>query len=338
MSNWYLETTNEDTVMSTRVRIARNISGIPFISKISNEQAYNVIEILREAIKNVNHGLKMMLLKDMDDITKLSLVEKHIISPEFALNKNEIGAIAINDEENICIMINEEDHLRIQTFSAGLNLESAMSLAIEIEESIGKNVNYAYHEKYGFLTSCPSNVGTALRASIMMHLPALTKTRNIEKVLNVVNGFGMNIRGIYGEGTNSKGNIYQISNKQMLGITEEETIQNLKAITDKVIEQEKLARKILTKEIIELEDEIYRAYGLLTNCKKISSDECMLLLSELRLGVDLGIMQEVTEAKLNKLEIYTKPANLQKQLGQVFTGQERDIKRAEIIKHIISET
>lgn len=338
MSNWYLETTNEDTVMSTRVRIARNISGIPFISKISNKQAYNVIEILREAIKNTDYGLRVMLLKDMDDITKLSLVEKHIISPEFALNKNEIGAIAVNDEEDICIMINEEDHLRIQTFSAGLNLESAMSLAIEIEESIGKNINYAYHEKYGFLTSCPSNVGTALRASIMMHLPALTKTRNIEKVLNVVNGFGMNIRGIYGEGTNSKGNIYQISNKQMLGVTEDETIQNLKAITDKVIEQERLARKILTKETIELEDEIYRAYGLLTNCKKISSDECMLLLSEIRLGIDLGIIKEVTEAKLNKLEIYTKPANLQKQLGQVFTGHERDIKRAELIKNIILET
>jgi len=147
----------------------------------------------------------------------------------------------------------------------------------------------------------------------------------------------MNIRGIYGEGTNSKGNIYQISNKQTLGITEEETTKNLKAITDKVIEQEKLARKILAKESIELEDEVYRAYGLLTNCKKISSDECSLLLSEIRLGVDLGIINEITEAKLNKLEIYTKPANLQKKLGQVFTANQRDIKRAEIIKQIIKE-
>jgi len=337
MSNWYLETTNEDSVISTRVRIARNISGIPFMNKISNENAYNIINIVKKALQNTNYGLKVMLLKDMDDITKLSLVEKHIISPEFALNKNEIGAIAINAEENICIMINEEDHLRIQTFSAGLNLESALSLAIEVEEKIGENINYAYNEKYGFLTSCPSNVGTALRASAMMHLPALTNTRNIEKVLNVVNGFGMNIRGIYGEGTNSKGNIYQISNKQMLGITEEETIQNLKAITDKVIEQEKLARKILTKEAIELEDKVYRAYGLLTNCRKISSDECMLLLSEIRLGVNLGIIKEVTEAKLNKLEIYTKPANLQKYLGQVYTGSERDMKRAEMIKNIITE-
>ena len=336
MSSWYLETTNEDTVISTRIRIARNISGIPFINNISNDDANNIINIVKNAVQNTNYGLKIMLLKDMDDITKLSLVEKHIISPEFALNKNDIGAIAINDEENICIMINEEDHLRIQTFSAGLNLENGLALAIEIEENLGKSINYAYNEKYGFLTSCPSNVGTGLRVSTMMHLPALTKTKNIQKVLNVVNGFGMNIRGIYGEGTNSKGNIYQISNKQTLGITEEETINNLKAIIDKVIEQEKLARKILTKETLKIEDEVYRAYGLLTNCRIISSDECMILLSEIRLGVNLGIIKEINEAKLNKLEIYTKPANLQKQLGQVFTGYERDIKRAEIIKNIVS--
>ena len=199
MSNWYLETTNEDAVISTRIRLARNISGIPFINKITNEDANKVINIVKEALQNnSSYGLKVMYLKDMDDITKLSLVEKHIISPEFALNKNEIGAIAINDEENICIMLNEEDHLRIQVFSAGLNLENALNLAIEIEQNIGKKVNYAYNEKYGYLTSCPSNVGTGLRTSVMMHLPALTKTRNIEKVLNVVNGFGMNIRGIYG--------------------------------------------------------------------------------------------------------------------------------------------
>ena len=336
MSNWYFETTNEDTVVSTRIRIARNISGIPFINKMNNEQAKQIKKMLKDATKNTNYGLKVMFLKDMDDITKLALVEKHLISPEFALNKNEIGAIAINAEENICIMINEEDHIRIQTFSAGLNLENSLALAIEIEETLSKNINYAYDEKYGFLTSCPTNVGTALRASIMVHLPALTKTKNIVKVLNVVNGFGMNIRGIYGEGTNSKGDIYQISNKQTLGITEEETIKNLKAITDRVIEQEKMARKILTKNSIELEDEICRAYGIIINCKKISSEECIMLLSEIRLGIELGIIKQITQANLNKLEIYTKPANLQKLAGQTLEGYERDIKRAEIIKNIIN--
>ena len=337
MLNWYLETTNEDTVISTRIRIARNISGIPFINKMTQEDAYNVINTIKNAIQNINYGLKIFLLKDMHHITKLSLIEKHIISPEFALNKTNLGAIAINEEENICIMINEEDHLRIQTFSAGLNLENALYLATEIEKKLGENINYAYNEKYGFLTSCPSNVGTALRTSIMMHLPALTKTKNIGKVLNVLNSFEMNIRGVYGEGTSSKGNIYQISNKQTLGVTEEETIQNLKAIIDRLIEQEKLGRKMLTKKPIELEDEIYRAYGIFTNCRKISSDECTMLLSKIRLGVDLGIIKEITNAKVNKLEIYTKPANLQKQLGQVMDGYTRDIKRADIIKQIICE-
>ncbi len=336
MANWYLETTNESAVISTRIRLARNVSGIPFMSLISKEQAEQVIKLLIDTVEKIGHGLRVVRLKDMDDVTKLSLIEKHIISPEFAINKNEIGAIAINDEENVCIMINEEDHIRIQTFSSGFNLGNALNLAIELDQLIQKNINYAYNEKYGFLTSCPTNVGTGLRASVMVHLPALTKTGNIGKVLNVVNGFGMNIRGIYGEGTNSKGNIYQISNKQTLGITEEEAIKNLKAITDKVIEQEKLARKILTRKAIELEDEIYRNYGILTNCKKISSDECTHILSDVRLGIDLGIIKEMTECKLNELEIYTKPANLQKRMGQVLDSYQRDIKRAEMIKSIIN--
>ena len=336
MANWYLETTNERAVISTRIRLAKNISGIPFMSLISKEQAEQVIKILKDAVEKLDYGLKVVRLKDMDDITKLSLIEKHIISPEFAINKNEIGAIAINDEENICIMINEEDHMRIQTFFSGFNLENGLNLAIELDKSMQKNINYAYSEKYGFLTSCPTNVGTGLRASVMVHLPALTKTGNIDKVLNVVNGFGMNIRGIYGEGTNSKGNIYQISNKQTLGIDEEETVKNLKAITDRVIEQEKLARKILTKKPIELEDEIYRNYGILTNCRKITSDECTHILSDIRLGIDLGVIKEITESKLNELEIYTKPANLQKRMGQVLDSYQRDIKRAEIIKNIIN--
>lgn len=337
MSNWYLETTNEDTVVSTRIRMARNISGIPFKNKMTEQDKQNVINTVKNAIQNTKFGLKLMLLKDMDDITKLSLIEKHIISPEFALGKESSNAIAINEEENICIMINEEDHLRLQVFAPGLNLESAYSLATEVEETIGKAINYAFSEKYGFLTSCPSNVGTALRTSIMMHLPALTETKNINKVLNVVNSFGMNIRGIYGEGTNSQGNIYQISNKQTLGITEEETLQNLKAIIDKVIEQEKLARNILKKDSLELEDKICRSYGILTNCKKISSEECSKLLSKIRLGINLGIINEITEEKLNKIEIYTKPANLQKRLGQVLDAYQRDIKRAEVIKQIIAE-
>jgi len=336
MSNWYLESGKEsDIVFSTRIRLARNIKEIPFINKITKEKAEEVNKIVKQAIEQVGYGLKFIRLKDIDDITKLSLVEKHILSPEFALNDNETRAIAINDEENICIMINEEDHLRIQVLSSGLNLRESLKLAIELDKKLEQSVNYAYSDKYGFMTSCPTNVGTGLRASVMVHLPALTKTGNINKVLNVVNGFDMNIRGIYGEGTNSKGNIYQISNKQSLGISEEDIIKNLEIITDRIIEQERLARKILTKDSLSLEDKLYRAYGVLSNCRKITSEECSEILSEIRLGVDLGIIRELTDLKVNKLELYTKPANLQKFTGETLNAYERDIKRAEVIKKII---
>ena len=221
--------------------------------------------------------------------------------------------------------------------ASGLELENSLALALEIDKKLEEIVSYAYSDKYGFLTSCPTNVGTGLRASVMVHLPALTRTGNIGKILDVVNGFDMNIRGLYGEGSKSKGDIYQISNKQSLGISEEETIKNIRIITDKVIDQEKLARKILAKSEIELEDKVYRDYGILTNAKKIASAECNSLLSNVKLGVDMGIIKEINDLKVKKLETYTKPANLQKYLGQPLESLDRDIKRAEVIKQIINE-
>ena len=234
-------------------------------------------------------------------------------------------------------MLNEEDHLRIQVFASGLDLEHLLDLATELDNAIDGLVTYAFNEKYGFLTACPTNVGTGMRASVMVHLPALTATGNINIVLEVVNSFGMNIRGVYGEGSDTQGNLYQISNKQSLGITEKEIINNLKLITEKIIEQERLARKYLAKNSIELEDQIYRAYGILYNCRKITTEECKKLLSYVKLGTDLGILKELTDLKISQLELYTKPANLQKYLGKVLEPQERDIARAEVIKQIINQ-
>ena len=338
MINWYLQTGNEsDVVLSSRIRVARNIDNIPFTNRYTKEDSKKVLEMTKNTIEKIGYGLKFVMLKDLDDVTIISLIEKHLISGEFAYNKKEIGAIAINDDENICIMINEEDHLRLQVMSAGLDLENTLNLLKEIDEKISKDLSYAFNEKYGFLTSCPTNVGTGLRASVMVHLPALTKTGNIRKILDVINGFDMNIRGLYGEGTEVKGDIYQISNKQSIGITEEDIIKNLKIITDKVIEQERLARKILGKNQIELEDKVYRAYGILTNCKKISSSECERLLSDVKLGVDMGIIDMINDLKVRKLLNYTKPGNMQKYAGEVLDANDRDIKRAEIIKQIINE-
>ena len=273
----------------------------------------------------------------MDDITKMSLVEKRLVSPDFVMNKNDIGAIAINEEENICIMINEEDHLRLQVFAPGFEIEELLKLMVEIDTKFGKALNYAYNDKYGYLTACPTNVGTGMRVSVMVHLPALTKTGNIQKVLHIINNFGMNIRGIYGEGSKAAGDMYQISNKQTLGVSEEEIINNMKIIVEKIIEQERLARKYLAKHSVELEDKVYRSFGVISNCKKISSEEAREILSDVKLGTDLGIIKELDDLKVKKLYLYTKPANLQKYLGEVNDNYERDIKRADVIKNIIKE-
>ena len=335
MANWYLQNGKDsDVVISSRVRLARNLADFPFKDKAKQEDLEQILKKIKEIVPSIGYGLKYIELRNIDNITKLTLIENHLISPEFATNKN--GAILINDEENICIMINEEDHIIIQVFSSGQELEELLNLAIEIDEKIDGLVTYATNEKYGYLTSCPTNVGTGLRASVMVHLPALTLTGNIEKVLNVVNNFGMNIRGVYGERTQSKGNIYQISNNQSLGLIEKEIIKNIKTITEKVIEQERLARKYLTKRQIDLADRVYRAYGILANAMKLSSEECRKLLSDVKLGTDLGIIKELDDMKVSKLETYTKPGNLQKYLAKELDAYDRDIERSKVVKQILN--
>ena len=338
MANWYLQSGKEsDVVISSRVRLARNIKEFNFPGSLSKEDGKKVLDKIKELVPSLGYGLKFMELKDIDDITKISLIEKHLISPDFAMNKKENTAMIINDEENICIMVNEEDHIRLQVFSSGLDIENLMNLAVEIDEKLAELVNYAYSEKYGFLTACPTNLGTSARVSIMVHLPALTLTGNISKVLDVANNFGMNIRGVYGEGTLSQGNMYQIFNNQSLGISEKEIVKNVKQITEKVIEQERLARKFLAKNSLELEDRVYRSFGTISYAKKISAEECRKLLSDVKLGTDLGIIKELTDFKVNKMMLYTKPGNLQKYFGKQLSGFERDIKRAEVIKNILKE-
>ncbi|MBP3502237.1 MAG: protein arginine kinase [Clostridia bacterium] len=338
MSNWYLQNGKDsDVVISSRVRLARNLIEYNFPNKTLKDESKNVLEKMEEITPSLGYGLKFLKLENIDDITKISLMEKHLISPDFAMNSKPNKAILINDDENICIMVNEEDHLRLQVFSAGLELENLVGLITEIDDKLSELVNYAYNEKYGYLTACPTNVGTAMRVSIMVHLPALTLTGNISKVLRAVNNFGMNIRGIYGEGTESKGDVYQIFNSQSLGLSEKEIMKNVKTITDKIIEQERLARKYLTKKPLELEDRVYRSYGILANARRLTSDECRQLLSDIKLGTDLGIITELDDSKVKKLELYTKPGNLQKYDGSQLNAFDRDIKRCEVIKKILAQ-
>ena len=307
--NWYLQSGKEsDVVTSTRIRFARNLPEFKFNLKNKNE-----IEKLKNKIKEnvyaIGYGLKYLELRDMNDITKMSLVEKNLISPEYAMH-SENGAILINDEENICIMINDEDHLKIQVFSSGLELENTLNYAIELDKKIEEVLGYATSKKYGYLTSLPTNCGTGLKASVMVHLPALTITK--------------------------LGDVFQISNKRTLGVTEQEIVENIKVVTEKLIEQERKARKFLAKDTIELEDTIYRSYGLLNNCRKISLEEAQKLISNVKMGTDLGILKDVNDSKVQQLILYTKPANMQKYLGEQYEALERDIKRAEVIKKIMS--
>lgn len=335
--NWYLQNGKEsDVVVSSRIRLARNLKNTNFVNSSKKEDLEKVLQKVESITGNIGYNLRFIRLKDIDDLTKMCLIEKHIISPDFALNNIDVGAILINEEENICIMVNEEDHIRIQVFASGLDLEHLLDLINEIDSEMSGLIPYAFSNKYGYLTACPTNVGTGMRASVMVHLPGLKQSGNVNKVLEVINNFGMNIRGIYGEGTDTKGDLYQISNKQSIGIQEKEIINNMKVIVEKIIEQERTARKMLAKNSINLEDKVYRAYGILLNCRKISSEECEKLLSYVKLGTDLGIIKELNDLKVKKLELYTKPTNLQRYTNKILDGFDRDIQRAEVIKNIIN--
>lgn len=334
--NWYLQSGKDsDVVISTRIRFCRNLKEFKFNLKNKSE-IDKLKNKIKENIFGIGYGLKYLELKDMDDITKMSLVEKNLISPEYALNKNDTGAILINDEENICILINSEEHLEIQVFSAGFELENTLNFAIELDKKIESILGYATNRKYGYLTSMPTNCGTGLKASVMIHLPALEKTRNIDKVFYTINNFGVNVKSQYGQDSTNNQNIYQISNKRTLGVTEQEIIENITIVANKIIEQERKARKFLAKDTIDLEDTIYRSFGILNNCRKISLDEAQKLISNIKLGTDLGILKELSDSKIQKLMLFIKPANMQKYLGEQYEPLERDVKRAEIIKNIMA--
>ena len=336
--NWYLQNGKEsDVVISTRVRLSRNIKGIPFINRASKEELKEVYEKLKDITPSLGYNLKFLSLDDMDSITKQSLVEKHLISPDFAKTKMPYTAIIINDEENICIMVNEEDHIKLQVFTSGLDIDNLLNLAIEIDEKIENLVQYSYHEKYGFLTACPTNVGTGLKISTLVHIPALQMTGNLNKMLNIINNLGMNVRGLYGEGSKAEGDVYQVSNNQTLGITEKEIAKNLNLLAQKIIDQERLARKYLSKNSLKLEDDVYRSYGILVNARRLSEEETIDLLSKVKLGTDLGIIKELNDKKIRELMLFTKPANMQKRLSAKLSVIDQEASRCEVIKQITNE-
>lgn len=331
--NWYLQRGKDsDVVINSKIIYSRNLRNFKFGTE-NLKEVQEIEEEIKSKIPSLGYNLKFLKMKDMDILTKRSLYEKGLINEE-AIENNNIS-ILINDDENICIMINSQNHFEIQIFSSGMELENTFNFAKEIDEKINKIFDIAKSKKYGYLTTSPINVGTGLRAIVTVHLPGLTKTGNIRKISQTVNNFGLSFNGMYLNNSTIIGDIYQISNKQTLGISEENIINNLRIIIDKIIEQEKAARKILGKNQIELEDMIYRRYGILTNARKLKWQEAIELMSDVKMGTDMGIINELSDEKIAKIYFYINPANLQKYFGQSLDGYDRDIKRAEIVKQVI---
>lgn len=325
-----------DVVISSRVRIARNLRGMPFPMMASPDQSQAIMEqllVVAESGRLDSLGqVEQVRLAELTELEKLVLVEKHLISPNLA-NESSNGALILSGSENISIMINEEDHLRIQCLCSGFQIREAWDAASKIDDIFEDQVDFAFDEKHGYLTSCPTNVGTGIRASVMMHLPALVMTGQINRILSAVTQVGLAVRGLYGEGSEAIGNLFQVSNQITLGQSEQEIIENLHQVARQMIEHEKAARiKLITESRYRVEDRIRRSFGILSHAIIMDSKEASQRLSDIRLGVHLGLLSDINEQMLNELLVSTQPGFLQQTFGEAMSPEERDRSRAELIR------
>ena len=327
-----------ETVVSSRVRIARNIRGIPFPYLASDAQTRRVQELVAAAAasrKEPFGDFSFMPVESLAPLEKELLVEKHLASP-FLARESQHGALLLRQDEAVSIMINEEDHLRIQVILPGLQLEEALEEADHYDDLLEAEINYAFDETYGYLTACPTNVGTGLRASVMLHLPALIMTGQANRLLGALSQVGLAVRGLYGEGTEIIGNLVQISNQITLGQSEEEIIRNLGGVTRQVIEQEQAARQALLNENrARIADRTWRSLGQLKYAQLMSSQEAMQLLSDVRLGFDLGLLKGVDRKLLNEMFVVISPACLQIMAGKELSPSERDLERPARLKKLL---
>ena len=325
---------NSDIVISSRIRLARNLSKIPFphwAKKPENEQVLAMTKSAFDQTPELKDALYLRL-DTMDSVDKQFLVERHLMSNEHAIRSNQ-KALLVNEDENIAVMVNEEDHLRIQVMESGFDLDGTWGVMNSIDNRISELLPYAFKRDWGYLTACPTNTGTGMRGSIMLHLPALVMTRQINRVLEAIAKLSFTTRGLYGEGTQASGNFFQISNQVSLGLREEEILGNIKGVIRQIIDQEEKARESLMAEHREmLEDRIWRSYGTLKSAHIITSNETVELLSMLRLGNDVGLIPDVERSFINELFILTQPAHLQKLENKKLSANERDVKRAQIIR------
>ncbi|MFO7814251.1 MAG: protein arginine kinase [Halanaerobiales bacterium] len=340
LSTWIRQKGEEDDIiLSSRIRLARNFKGLPFPGQSTKKQLDKVVSKMKDIlldrelkIAGEKYKFNYIKIENISPVKKMMYVEKNLSSPKFA--KNGYGKILFYDQyEKISIMVNEEDHLRIQILLPGLQIDKAWKIADQLDDIIEKNTKFAFSKDWGYLSACPTNIGTGLRASVMVHLPALNISGNINNLFEVVGKLGLAVRGIYGEGSESSGNIYQISNQITLGSKEEDIINNLDSVTKQVINQEKTSRnKLFNEREVFIKDKILRSYGKLKYAYSISTNEAMELLSYVKLGMEMGIIEEIDSLLLKRLFILIRPAHLQSLIGEEINSQERDIKRAELIQ------
>jgi protein arginine kinase len=337
MDNWLTSSNgkNEDLVISSRVRLARNLAKVPFPHKLNEEKSKKVIELVENAFykdDNIKNQFTTNYLWNKNENERKMFLEKHLISNSLIDSSNK-SAFILNKDETISIMINEEDHIRIQCITSGLNLEEVYDVSDKIDNILEEDLEYAFDERFGYLTSCPTNLGTGLRASVMLHLPAISFNNQINGLLNTLSQVGMTIRGLHGEGSRALGNIYQISNQVTLGRSEEEIMTNLKVLVNQVINEEKSCRaNIIKNSRYELENEMYRCLGILRYAVLLGLNEALNFLSYVRLGVEMGMIKDISKSTLNSLLVEIQPANIQQNSNTVLTNREINFKRAKIVR------
>lgn len=324
-------------VISTRVRLARNLKDFPFPSRLSQQGAQKVIEKVKNAIENSNSSIasdfSFIKLDNLTPAQGASLVERHLVSPEFI--SDTVGrALLLSRDSSISIMINEEDHIRLQVITDGLSLEQAYDTADRLDTLLDENLDFAFDEKLGYLTQCPTNLGTGMRASVMLHLPALEKSRAIGRIAGNLSKLGLTIRGAHGEGTEPKGAMYQLSNQVTLGISERAAVENLKNITEQLVAQEKQARERMCKSI-DIQDTVSRSLGLLKSAIVMTHDEALKLLSNVRFGILSGQLTDVEIKTVDRLMTDVEPATLIVNSKKNLSAQERDIERAKLLRETL---
>lgn len=326
-----------EIALTSRVRLARNLRCQPFPGRASAEKLSEIVAELRDIPAKLaaedGCAYQFVALSNLTLLARNVLVEKHIISPNHAAEP-ENRALIVREDAGVSIMVNEEDHLRLQCLEAGLNLTEAFNRANSVDDIIEANHELAFMEHIGYLTACPTNIGTGLRASVMLHLPALSLTKQIGRIVAIATQLGLAVRGLYGEGTEATGNVFQISNQVTLGRSEQDIINNLGSVVRQVVDKERTARQLLADGSREaLADRVWRAYGVLRYAQSISAQEALGLLSEVRLGIDLGIIDEAQPEVFNELFVTTRPNFLQNLSGQVELNQsESNILRARLIR------